>query len=261
MSALSRNQNIILRHTGFALVVFVPVVVSMIYILGVRTDWARLSGWDEIVRNFMRFFPPNLGAIPGLMQATIDTMLMAFVATLVIAVLVLPVIWISAVNVTPHRSLFYVGRGIIVVSRSVHELIWALLFVVAVGLGPLPGILALAMRGIGFVAKVVAEEVEAIDLKPVEALRATGASNIKVLVLAVVPQVLPVYLGTLIFQWELDLRRAAVIGVVGAGGLGLAFHQSMMMMRWHDATAIVVILVILVAVGEVISRWLRRKII
>ncbi|MCL4767731.1 MAG: phosphonate ABC transporter, permease protein PhnE [Hyphomicrobiaceae bacterium] len=258
---MTRNQSTAVRNAAFAGVIIVPLIASLVYVLDVRTDWSRLSGSDEIVRSLLRFFPPNLSAIPGLIQPTIDTMLMAFMATLLIGVLVLPVIWMSALNVTPHPIFYYLGRGIIILSRSVHELIWALLFVVAVGLGPLPGILALAMRGIGFVAKVVAEEVEAIDLKPVEAIRATGASNLKVLILAVVPQVLPVYLGTLIFQWELDLRRAAVIGVVGAGGLGLAFHQSMIMMRWHDATAIVVILIFLVAIGEIISRWLRQRII
>ncbi len=258
---MTRNQSIAVRNAAFAGLIIVPLIASLVYVLNVRTDWSRLSGTDEIVRNLLRFFPPNLSAIPGLIQPTIDTMLMAFLATLLIGVLVLPVIWMSALNVTPHPIFYYLGRGIIILSRSVHELIWALLFVVAVGLGPLPGILALAMRGIGFVAKVVAEEVEAIDLKSVEAIRATGASNMKVLILAVVPQVLPVYLGTLIFQWELDLRRAAVIGVVGAGGLGLAFHQSMIMMRWHDATAIVVILIFLVAIGEIISRWLRQRII
>lgn len=258
---MTRNRSIALRSAALAGVILVPLIASLVYILGARTDWSRLSDSDAIIKNLLLFFPPNLSAIPGLIQPTIDTMLMAFMATLLIGILVLPVIWMSAVNVTPHPIFYFAGRCIITISRSVHELIWALLFVVAVGLGPLPGILALAMRGIGFVTKVVAEEVEAIDLKPVEAIRATGASNMKVLILAVIPQVLPVYLGTLIFQWELDLRRAAVIGVVGAGGLGLAFHQSMIMMRWHDATAIVLILVVLVAIGEIISRWLRQRII
>jgi phosphonate transport system permease protein len=258
---MTRSQAIVLRSATFGGIIAVPLIASLFYILQVRTDWSRLSGLDEIVRNLLRFFPPNLSVIPNLIQPTIDTMLMAFVATLLIAVLVIPLIWISAVNVTPHPILYYFGRVIIIVSRSVHELIWALLFVIAVGLGPLPGVLALAMRGLGFVSKIVAEEVEAIDLKSVEAIRATGAGNLKVLILAVVPQVLPVYLGTLIFQWELDLRRAAVIGVVGAGGLGLAFHQAMIMMRWHDATSIVIILIFLVAIGEVISRWVRRRII
>lgn len=258
---MTRNHRIAVRAAVLAAVIGVPLLASLTYIAGVRTDWARLSGAAEIARNLLLFLPPNLAAIPGLLRPALDTMLMAFVATLLIGFLVLPVIWFSARNLTPHPIVYLLGRAIIVLSRSIHELIWGLLFVIAVGLGPLAGILALAMRGIGFVSKVVAEEVEAIDLRPVEAIRATGASNLKVIILAVVPQVLPIYLGTLIFQWELDLRRAAVIGVVGGGGLGLAFHQAMILFQWRDATAIVVILIVVVALGEFLSRQLRKRII
>lgn len=258
---MTRNQGIALRQASFYGLVGAPLFLALFYIVFMRTDWSRLSGWSDMGRKLLQFLPPNLAAIPNLAQAAFDTMLVAFLATLVIGVLVPPVVWLAARNVSPHPLTYFLGRGIIIVTRSVHELVWGLFFVIAVGLGPLAGILALAMRGIGFVAKVVAEEVEAIDQRPVDAMRATGANGLKVIILAVVPQILPVYLGTLIFQWELDLRRAAVIGVVGGGGLGLAFHQAMVLMQWRDAMAIVVILVVIVAVGEVISRRLRKRLI
>lgn len=238
----------------------VGLALSLGYIAAV-TDWARLASPETAWSNLRRFFPPNVEAIPGLLGPTIDTVLMAFFATLIIAILVPPVVWLSAANISPNRFTIFLGRAIVIGSRSIHELVWGLLFVVAVGLGPLAGILALGVRGIGFVTKIVAEEVEDIDRKPIEALRAAGAGPLKVLILAVVPQVLPIYIGTLIFQFELDLRRAAVIGVVGAGGLGLAFHQSMMQYKWADAMAIVVILIVLVSAGEVLSRQLRKRII
>ena len=106
--------------------------------------------------------------------------LIALVATVMIGIIAPFVSWLGARNFSPNFLTYLIGRGIIVFSRSVHELIWALFFVIAVGLGPLPGILALSMRGIGFVSKVVAEEVETMDMKPVEAIRATGASTLKV---------------------------------------------------------------------------------
>jgi len=236
------------------------LALSVGYIFSI-TDWGRIATPEIALGNLARFFPPNVGEIPGLFWPTVDTLLMALFSTLIIAIVVPPIVWLSAANISPNRFTVIVGRGIVICSRSIHELVWGLLFVIAVGLGPLAGILALGVRGIGFVAKIVAEEVEDIDTGPVEALRAAGASPVKVLILAVIPQILPVYIGTLIFQFELDLRRAAVIGVVGAGGLGLAFHQSMIQYKWADAMAIVVILVVLVSIGEVISRQLRKRII
>jgi phosphonate transport system permease protein len=242
------------------LLVGAGLALAVGYIAGV-TDWARFATPEIALSNLKRFFPPNIAIIPDLFWPTVDTALMALFSTLIIAVVVPPVVWLSAANISPNRFTMLLGRAIVVCSRSIHELVWGLLFVIAVGLGPLAGILALGIRGVGFVAKIVAEEVENIDQKPIEALRAAGAGPLKVLILAVIPQVLPVYVGTLVFQCELDLRRAAVIGVVGAGGLGLAFAQSMMQYKWADAMAIVVILIALVSVGEVLSRQLRKRII
>jgi phosphonate transport system permease protein len=258
---MTRNTAIMARHASTALFFGTLTALSAYYILGVATDWPRVASFSEAMTALERFFPPNIDALPGLFWPTVDTILMAFFATLLISIIAPPIIWLSARNITPNIVTFFIGRTIVIVTRSVHELVWGVLFVIAVGLGPLPGILALAVRDIGFVTKVVAEEVEAVDLRPVEALQAAGASSIKVLILAIIPQVLPVYIGTLIFQWEINLRRAAVIGVVGAGGLGLAFHQAMIQFKWRDATAIVVILVVLVLIGEVLSRQLRKRII
>jgi len=232
---------------------------SLYVILVIGTDWARIGSFKFMWINILRFFPPNLSSILELGWSTLDTLIIAVFSTILAGIICLPVIWMSSTNITPHRLVFLMGRLIIVVSRAVHEIVWGLIFVIAVGLGPLPGILALSLRGIGFVAKVVSEEVEAIDLKPVEAIRATGANTLKVILIAIIPQVLPVYIGTLIFQWDVNLRRAAIIGVVGGGGLGLAFHQAMIQYKWRDATAILLVLALLVSIGEVISRKIRQK--
>jgi phosphonate transport system permease protein len=114
-----------------------------------------------------------------------------------------------------------------VLSRSIHEIIWALLFVSAVGLGALPGILAVAMRSVGFISKITAEAIENIDPKPIEAIRAVGGNRFQVLWYGIMPQILPVVLGTMIFEWDINIRRAAVMGLVGAGGLGLVFFRQM----------------------------------
>ena len=256
-----RNKRIIRQHGSSYLVIGIPLVVSLYYILGVQTDWARMSSAEEAGKNLGKFIPPNLSVIPNLMGATFDTILIAFLATVLIAVLVPPVVWLASRNITPNIVFYCIGRAIIIITRSVHELVWAIIFVIAVGLGPLAGIMALGVRGIGFVSKVVSEEIEAIDMGAIEAVKATGANTFKVIVLAIIPQIMPVFLGTLIFQFEIDLRRAAVVGVVGGGGLGLAFHQAMIQFQWRDATAIVVILIVVVGIGEIVSRMLRGRLI
>ena len=257
----ARNKGIIRQRVSFYLAIGGPLFISLYFILGVQTDWDRVSSAEEAVRNLGKFIPPNVSVIPNLMGATFDTILIAFLATVMIAVFVPPVVWLASRNITPNIVFYFIGRAIIIITRSVHELVWAIIFVIAVGLGPLAGILALGIRGIGFVSKVVSEEIEAIDMGPIEAVKATGANTFKVIVLAVIPQIMPVFLGTLIFQFEIDLRRAAVVGVVGGGGLGLAFHQAMIQFQWHDATAIVVILIVMVGMGEIVSRLLRDRLI
>jgi phosphonate transport system permease protein len=235
------------------------LVVGSFVLIGVGTDWDRIATRQVILANLLRLFPPNVAVIPDLAGATLDTVAIAVLATLLTGLMSVPVVWLSSRTISPHVTTYLAGRAIIVVSRSVHEVVWALVFVIAVGLGPLAGILALSVRGIGFVAKVVSEKVEAIDRRPIEALQAVGANVVQVVRFGILPQILPVFVGTLVFEWDLAIRRAAVIGVVGAGGLGLAFHEAMVQFKWRDATAILLILALLVITGEVVSRRLRER--
>lgn len=247
-----------LPRGALGLLVFLLVGTSVGAVL-LATDWDRLATPEVIRTNLLRFFPPNFAVIATLGGATLDTVAIAVLSTMMTGLMSVPVIWLASRTITPHVATYVLGRGIIVVSRSVHEIVWALVFVIAVGLGPLAGILALSVRGIGFVAKVVSEKIETLDRRPIEAVRATGANMAQVARFAILPQVLPVWVGTLIFEWDLAIRRAAVIGVVGAGGLGLAFHEAMVQFKWRDATGILTILALLVVAGEVVSRRLRER--
>lgn len=245
-------------------VLLLVFLYAMYLLVFVYTRWERLGTLEVIWTNIMRFFPPSIiGAIHehNLIKATLDTMAIAIISTVFTAIISIPIIVIAADNITINKITYNIGRIIIILSRSIHEIVWGLIFVIAVGLGPFAGVLALGIRGIGFVAKVVAEEVENIDMKPLEAMRSAGANKLKVVAYAVIPQIMPVFLGTVIFQWDLNIRRAAIIGIVGAGGLGLAFHQAMMQFKWNDATGIVVILALLVIAGEVLSKTIRERII
>ena len=146
---------------------------------------------------------------------------MATLATLAGLVLSIPVAWLGASNITPFGKVSYpIGRFLMTMSRSVHEIVWGLIFVSAVGLGALAGILAMAVRSVGFISKTIAEAIEDVDPKPIEAIRAAGGTKFQILWFAILPQIIPVFVGNMIFEWDINIRRSTIIGLVGAGGLG-----------------------------------------
>jgi phosphonate transport system permease protein len=228
----------------------------------VDTDWQRMGGALGIAGTIERFFWIDWSLAPQLIVPALETLMMATLGTLLGCVLSLPVAWFGAANVTPSRYFFYpVGRFLMVLSRSIHEIIWALLFVGAVGLGALPGILAVAMRSIGFISKITAEAIENIDPKPVEAIRAVGGNQFQVMYYGIVPQILPVIIGTIIFEWDINIRRSAIMGLVGAGGLGLVFFRQMAMFNYGGVTLVVLAVLALIAIGEVVSHYARKAVI
>ena len=127
--------------------------------------------------------------------------------------------------------------------------------------GALPGILAVAMRSVGFISKITAEAIENIDHKPVEAIRAVGGNQFQVMYYGIVPQILPVIIGTIIFEWDINIRRSAIMGLVGAGGLGLVFFRQMAMFNYGGVTLVVLMVLVLIAIGEIISHYARKAVI
>lgn len=226
------------------------------------TDWSRMGGALGIGAAIGRFFQIDWSLIPMLWKPALETLMIATLGTILGCCFSLPVAWLGAANVTPNRYVFYpLGRFLMVLSRSIHEIIWALLFVGAVGLGALPGILAVAMRSVGFISKITAEAIENIDPKPVEAIRAVGGSQFQVMYFGIVPQILPVIIGTIIFEWDINIRRSAIMGLVGAGGLGLVFFRQMAMFNYGGVTLVVLAVLLLVALGEVVSHYARKAVI
>ena len=124
-------------------------------------------------------------------------------------------------------------------SRSVHEIVWGLIFVSAVGLGALAGVLAMAVRSIGFISKTIAEAIEDVDPKPVEAIRAAGGTRFQILMFAIVPQIIPVFVGNMIFEWDINIRRSTILGLVGAGGLGLLLFRQMAMSNYGGIATVI----------------------
>jgi len=258
---LTRRKAKGIRYCFYTLL-FLLVIWSIKITIIDDTYWDRIGNIGSIFRSMARFFPPDPSLIKYLFKPTVETFMMAFLGTIIAVILSLPVVWLGARNITPGSSMTYgIGRLIMTLSRSIHEVVWALLFVSAVGLGAFPGIMAVAMRSIGFISKVTAEAVEDIDPRPLEAIRAVGGSPFQVIFFGIVPQILPVFIGNTIFQWDINIRRSAIMGLVGAGGLGLMLQRQLLMYNYGGVTTVIIAVLILIGLGEVFSYYIRKAII
>lgn len=225
------------------------------------TDWTRISA-EGVRKAALRFIDFDASILLSLWEPALETVLMATLATLLGMFMAIPVAWLGAANISPlgHTS-YLVGRTLMTVSRSVHEVVWGLVFVAAVGLGALAGVLAMAVRSIGFISKTVAEAIEDVNKGPVEAMRAVGANRFQVLMFGIVPQVLPTIIGNCIFEWDVNIRRSTIMGLVGAGGLGLALHRQMASYNYGGIATVIFVILLLIVFGEWFSAWARRKVI
>lgn len=209
-----------------------------------------------------RMWPIDFAYYPeGIHAALIDTIHIATLGTMLCIVLSLPVGLMVAKNITKNRFLNWLGMFILVSSRSVNVLVWALLFVAVFGPGPLAGTITIAIRSIGFTGKLFGEALEECHPGPVEALKASGAPWISVFLKGYWPQVLPAYWGISLFRWDINIRESSVIGLVGAGGIGMALDHAQNLFQWTRVSLILVCIFALVVICEVVVTYIRKRII
>jgi phosphonate transport system permease protein len=209
-----------------------------------------------------RMLPPRWGYLGELMSPLWDTINIATLGTLGGVIMAVPVAFLAARNTSP--SLLFlrpIALFIIVASRSINALIWALLLVAIIGPGLLAGIIAIALRSIGFIGKLLYEAIEETDAKQIEAITATGASGAQVLSYGIVPQVLPTFWGITVFRWDINIRESAILGLVGAGGLGLKLEASLNTLAWSQISVILLLILGTVVVSEWVSSRVRHAII
>ena len=210
-----------------------------------------------------RYYPPDVSYIldKRYLRYVLETIQMAYLGALFGILLSIPISWFASLNVTPSKRFAYpIGKFIIMLSRSVHEMIWGILFVIIIGYGMLPGVMALTMFCIGFAGKLFSEEIESINMGQVEAIRATGGSELQVLIYAVLPQVRVAWTGISIYTWDSAFRAATVLGYFGAGGMGWFLKQTVEELENLKVAAIILSIIALVIVSETVSTWARNKI-
>ena len=248
--------NPLLRY-GLAALVLVYVAWSLSTL---PFDWERITeGVGRAARIFSGAIPPNFERRELLIEGFLESLKIALLATAGGVLLSIPIALTAARNLAP-LPVYVIGRAVIIISRSFHPVIVAIIFVKAVGFGPLAGILTLIVYTIGFVAKMLAEKIEEIDPGQVEAMRAAGANYLQTLIYGVFPQIMPRQIGLTIYQLDSNLRASAVVGIVGAGGIGSTLANAFGRYDYDFALAITMVIIGAILISEAFSGYVRKRV-
>jgi len=223
-------------------------------------SWARIArGLDQGAHFLARLWPPNHAPdkLSLITDGMIESLQIAVLSTALGIVLSLPVGVIAARNISP-LWLSWIGRVVIALCRSFHPMIIAILFVKAVGFGALAGVLSLVVASIGFIGKLFCEAIEEMNMKQVEAVRATGASWMNVMIMGVLPQVMARFIGFSAYQLDSNLRNSTMVGIVGGGGIGAALFTAYQRFDYDVVMTILLAIIAIILVSELLSGWLRR---
>lgn len=223
---------------------------------------ALVVGFGKLLKVASFMFPPRAeGFFLDFVKGILETLAMAFLGTLLAAVASIPLGFLGAKNVITNPILHFSLRLGFDGVRGVDALIWALIWVSVVGLGPFSGILAIAVADTGTLSKLFAEAIENIDKRQVEGVKASGANDIQIMRYAILPQVLPVFLSQALYFFESNTRSATILGVVGAGGIGLLLSDRIRINAWDQAMFIIIMVIVTVALIDMLSRQIRQAVI
>ena len=209
---------------------------------------------------FYRMWPPKWGFSETIWQPAIETIYIALWGNVIATIIGLPLGMLAAGNITNSIFLRNGAKAILNLLRSISELIWAIFFVSAVGLGPFPGALALGINFGGILGRLYAEAMENVDSGPIEAMRATGANRIQVILFAILPQALPQFVTFNLYWFEVGVRSATVLGMVGAGGIGFELVTTIRLFEWRETGIVLLIILGMVTVIDSASTWIRSRI-
>lgn len=248
------------RAMGFvALLIFFVLLAQAALVVQARPQ-DLITGAHGMADILRRSWPPDITRIPETLWPALETVDIAFFGTVVAVVLALPVATLAARNTSPGRAFYLAARGVIAFARAVPDLVWALVFVTAVGLGPFPGALALSVHSVGMLGRLFSEVIEDMDMGPVDALTMTGAGRLQVFAHAVVPSVLPSLLGIALYRFDENLRSSLVLGFVGAGGLGFQLLTAMNLFQYRTVSLLLIVTFVLVIAAERLSAAIRARV-
>ena len=240
---------------------FVTLVLFAWLVWDTGADPVRLARGVPWMLDFLRrMLPPDLHVLPSALKGALITVEIALLGTMVAATVALPLGFVSARNVAPS-ALFVPSRVVLNLFRSVDTLVYALIFVAAVGLGPFPGVLAVVAYTTTSLAKLYSEAIEGIDPGPVDAITATGATRVQILRYGVLPQVLPLFLSYVLYRLETNIRAATVLGFVGAGGIGFYLQTYLRMIDYPAASTTLLVTIVMVMGIDALSSRVRARLV
>ena len=223
-------------------------------------DFERLGEGAPAIWTLLReMVPPDFSEWRRWIKPLIDTVAMSVAGTVIAVFLSLPLGFLAARNTAPNPAVYRVARAVLNVFRAIPELIMGIVFVAAVGFGALPGVLALGLHSVGMVGKFFSEAIEHAQEAPVEAARAAGAQPLQVVTHGILPQVLPQFADVTMYRWEYNFRASTVMGMVGAGGIGLELMSSLRLMQYREVFALLLVILVMVTIVDALSGWLRRR--
>ena len=207
-----------------------------------------------------RMLPPDFSNFKNLSYAMLETIEIAFLGTFIAIVLSIPVGLFSARNLAPNYGIFLVARIITIFFRAIPEFIIAMILVIAIGFGAIPGVLALGIHTMGFLAKFYAEDIEHVNKGPIEALKSSGASRRQIISFPIIPQIIPSFIANNLYIFDRNIRMATMLGIVGAGGIGYELQSSFRMFEYQKVSAIIIIIFITIFIIDHLSSFIRSKI-
>lgn len=256
---LAQEAKLVTRNRIFYLIVAIAILVFS----GIQSDLSLVElaqGSGNMAEYIVKYFPPDFTDWRLYLEDTIETISMGVWGTLLAAIVGVPLSILASENLCPAWIVLPIRR-ILDAMRAINEVVFALIFVVAVGLGPFAGVLALFVHTAGTLGKLFSEAIEAIEPGQVEGIRATGASKLQEIIFGVIPQVLPLWTSFTLYRFEANVRSASVLGIVGAGGIGVSLYQSFRSFKYPKVCAILIILIVAVAAIDTISSKIRQKLV
>ncbi|HTQ72405.1 MAG TPA: phosphonate ABC transporter, permease protein PhnE [Acidocella sp.] len=249
-----------LLKTAVIAIVLIALFVQALIV--VQAQPAELiTGIHGMADILSRSLPPDVSSFPAQLWPVLETIDIALFGTFFGVILALPLAWLAARNTSPAPAVYHGARAVISICRSVPDLVWALLFVTAVGLGPFAGALALTIHSVGMLGRLLAETIEDMDMGPMDALSSTGAARLQIFTHAVVPTVLPSLLGITLYRLDDNIRSSLVLGFVGAGGIGFQLLTAMNLFDYRTVSLLLIITFVLVLGAERLSAAVRKRVL